>query len=214
MLLPRKVRAMSTQASLKATRNRILAALSAEDVRLLQPHLVPVSLQLRQVLEAPNLPIEHAYFIEHGQLSGQELEQEQTRSRQGRVASGRALSNCRLHRHQPVAPGGAGRRLLQSARHGGAVDQGRQERHQVDAAVMLLLRRQRRPASASCAGLQSRQLHADAGSAGGGQAVVADEPAGRSSSRSAPRSCAMAATSSSRWPRSRCRRNCSRKSCG
>jgi hypothetical protein len=33
---------MSTQASLKATRNRILAALSAEDVRLLQPHLVRV----------------------------------------------------------------------------------------------------------------------------------------------------------------------------
>jgi hypothetical protein len=28
---------------------------------------------------------------------------------------------------------------------------------------MLLVRRQRRPASASCAGLQSRQLHADAG---------------------------------------------------
>ena len=50
---------------------------------------------------------------------------------------------------------------------------------QVDAALMLLIRRQRRPASASCAGLQSRQLHADAGSAGGGQAVVADEPAGK-----------------------------------
>src|SRR5713226_6200603 len=32
---------------------------------------------------------------------------------------------------------------------------------------------------AACAGLQSRQLHADAGSAGGGQAVVADEPAGK-----------------------------------
>ena len=32
--------------------------------------------------------------------------------------------------------------------------------------------------------------------------------------RAAPRSCAMAATSSSRWPRSRCRGNCSRKSCG
>src|SRR5665648_962609 len=43
---------------------------------------------------------------------------------------------------------------------------------------MLLVRRQRRPASASRARLQSRQLHADAGSAGGGQAVVADEPAG------------------------------------
>jgi len=48
----------------------------------------------------------------------------------------------------------------------------------VDAAVMLLLRRQLRPASAPCAGLQSWQLHADAGSARGGQALVADEPAG------------------------------------
>src|SRR5260370_552513 len=43
---------------------------------------------------------------------------------------------------------------------------------------MLLIRRQRCPASASCAGLQSRQLHADAGSARDGQAVVANEPAG------------------------------------
>src|SRR5260370_7727586 len=43
---------------------------------------------------------------------------------------------------------------------------------------MLLVRRQRRPASVACAGLQSRQLHADAGSTGGGQAVVANEPAG------------------------------------
>src|ERR1019366_1562694 len=34
-------------------------------------------------------------------------------------------------------------------------------------------------ASASCAGLQSRQFPADAGSAGGDQAVVADQPAGK-----------------------------------
>src|ERR1019366_3307238 len=39
--------------------------------------------------------------------------------------------------------------------------------------------RQRRAASASCAGLQSRQFPADAGSAGGDQAVVADQPAGK-----------------------------------
>jgi hypothetical protein len=32
--------------------------------------------------------------------------------------------------------------------------------------------------SVACAGLQSRQLHADVGSAGGGQAVVADQPTG------------------------------------
>jgi hypothetical protein len=44
---------------------------------------------------------------------------------------------------------------------------------------MLLVRCQRRPASASCAGLQSCQLQADASPAGGGEAVVADEPAGK-----------------------------------
>jgi len=59
------------------------------------------------------------------------------------------------------------------------MDQGRQERHQVDATVMLLVRRQHRPASAPCAGLQSHKLHADAGSAGGSQAMVDDEPAGK-----------------------------------
>ena len=101
------------------------------------------------------------------------------RGDQGRVAPWRTLSSRWFHRHQPVATGRAGRCLLQQARDVRAVDQGRQERHQVDAAVMLLVRRQRRAASASCAGLQSRQLHADAGYAGGDQAVVADQPAGK-----------------------------------
>src|SRR5450756_239710 len=44
---------------------------------------------------------------------------------------------------------------------------------------MLLVRRQRRASSASCTGLLSRQLHADACPAGGDQAVVADQPAGK-----------------------------------
>src|SRR5450756_664292 len=44
---------------------------------------------------------------------------------------------------------------------------------------MLLVRRQRRASSASCAGLQSRQLHADTGPAGGNQALVVDQPAGK-----------------------------------
>ena len=84
---------------------------------------------------------------------------------------GRGASNGVDVHNTPIAKSaecGAGRRLLQSARHSGAVDQGRQERHQVDAAVMLLVRRQRSASSIACAGLQSRQLHGDAGSAGGG----------------------------------------------
>jgi len=81
----------------------------------------------------------------------------------------------RLHRDQPAAVGRARRRLLQPARYGGAMDQGRQGRDQVDAAVMPALRRQRRAPSAPRAGLQSRQLHADAGDAQGGGAVVTDQ---------------------------------------
>ncbi len=112
------------------------------------------------------------------QLSGAKLEGGAPRGGEGRVAPRRALSARRLHRYQPDETGGTGCCLLQQARHGGTVDQGRQERHQVDAAVMLLVCRQRSAASASHACLQSRQLHADAGSAGGSQAVVADEPEG------------------------------------
>jgi hypothetical protein len=58
--------------------------------------------------------------------------------------------------------------LLQPARHGGAIDQGRQRRDQVDPAVMPHLRYQCRPPPAPCVGLQPRPLHADAGDAEGG----------------------------------------------
>ena len=76
------------------------------------------------------------------------------------------------------APGRAGRRLLQQARHMRAMDQRRQGRDQVDAAVMPDVRGQRRSASASCARLQSRQFPAHAGDARADQGLVADEPEG------------------------------------
>ncbi len=52
------------------------------------------------------------------------------------------------------------------------------ERDQMDAAVVSQVPRQRRPAAASRPGLQSRQLHADAGLAEGDRALVADHAAG------------------------------------
>jgi hypothetical protein len=63
----------------------------------------------------------------------------------------------------------AGCRLLQSAGHGGAVDQGRQARHPVDTVhrssrfTLSQVRRQRCPSPTSRAGLQSRQLPAHSG---------------------------------------------------
>lgn len=45
-----------------AGRNRLLAALPADEIRLLQPSLAEVALNLREVLEAPGKPIFHVYF--------------------------------------------------------------------------------------------------------------------------------------------------------
>src|SRR5271156_1340353 len=59
------------------------------------------------------------------------------------------------------------------------MDQRGQGRGQMDAAVLSLVRRQRRPPSASRARLQSRQLPAHAGDAGADQRLVADEPQGK-----------------------------------
>jgi CRP-like cAMP-binding protein len=52
-----------------SSRNRLLNGLSAADLALLQPDLEPVSLPIRQVLETPNKPIKHSYFIERGLAS-------------------------------------------------------------------------------------------------------------------------------------------------
>lgn len=52
-----------------SVRNRLLAALPPEDFGGLQPHLEPVSLELRHVLLEANAPMKHAYFLEHGIIS-------------------------------------------------------------------------------------------------------------------------------------------------
>lgn len=57
-----------TKASV-SIKNRILAGLSADDLALLRPDLEPIELPLRFVLEAPNTPISHGYFIEYGLAS-------------------------------------------------------------------------------------------------------------------------------------------------
>ena len=47
-------------------RNRLLAALSPGDLGLLQPHLTPITVEVRHVFETPNRPIEHIYFMDAG----------------------------------------------------------------------------------------------------------------------------------------------------
>ena len=47
-------------------RNRLLAILPAEEIALIEPHLEPASLDAGQMIEQPNVPIEHVYFPESG----------------------------------------------------------------------------------------------------------------------------------------------------
>jgi CRP-like cAMP-binding protein len=60
---------MTLETASTFTDNKVLAALSPEDFALLEPHLEPVSLDLRQMLEPANKPIKHSYFLNHGLAS-------------------------------------------------------------------------------------------------------------------------------------------------
>ncbi|HXF54425.1 MAG TPA: Crp/Fnr family transcriptional regulator [Hyphomicrobiaceae bacterium] len=50
-------------------RNHLLASLPPSDRALLEPHLEPVALRIRQRLEWPNRTVPKAYFLEHGLAS-------------------------------------------------------------------------------------------------------------------------------------------------
>jgi len=50
-------------------RNRLLAKISPQDWALISPYLEMVSLKERQVVEVPNKPITHVYFVETGVVS-------------------------------------------------------------------------------------------------------------------------------------------------
>jgi CRP-like cAMP-binding protein len=58
-----------TSSSSTTLRNRLLASLSSAEYALLKPDLESVALAVRQVLETPNTPITHNYFIESGLAS-------------------------------------------------------------------------------------------------------------------------------------------------
>lgn len=58
-----------TLSSNTSIRNRLLASLSPADIGLLEPHLEAIELPVRHVLEIPNKPITHSYFIGRGLAS-------------------------------------------------------------------------------------------------------------------------------------------------
>jgi len=68
-----------------APRNRLLAALPSSDFNSLQPHLEPVSLKLRHVLETPNKRIEDVYFMDSGIASVVAVQARETRVEVGLI---------------------------------------------------------------------------------------------------------------------------------
>lgn len=106
-----------------------------------------------------------------------QLERVAPRGGEGGVARGRAVPTRGLHRDQP-APGRRGRGpLLQRTRDRRAVDQGGQERGEVDPALLPRLRRQPCPAATLRPGVQPRELPSSAGAAEKRRALVADQAA-------------------------------------
>ena len=49
--------------------NQLLTALTSGDIELLRPHLEPRAFALRDVIEEPNRPIHHVYFLDAGVAS-------------------------------------------------------------------------------------------------------------------------------------------------
>jgi len=60
---------MSLATRRESHRNRLLATMPDDDLALLEPLLERVTLKQGYVLEIPNKPIEHVYFIENGVVS-------------------------------------------------------------------------------------------------------------------------------------------------
>jgi CRP-like cAMP-binding protein len=57
---------MATHAAPNEQRNHILAALSSNDLAILQPHLEPVPLGFRERLQSANRQVKNVYFLESG----------------------------------------------------------------------------------------------------------------------------------------------------
>jgi len=98
-------------------RNRLLAKLSPEDWALVAPHLEPVTLKERQVVEVPGKPITHVYFVETGVVSVVAVNQEDHRievgviGKEGMTGVALALGDDRAQHSAYLQIGGNGRRM-------------------------------------------------------------------------------------------------------
>jgi CRP-like cAMP-binding protein len=102
-------------------RNRLLAKLSPEDWALVSPHLETVTLKERQVVEVPNKPITHAYFVETGVVSVVAVNEEDYRievgviGREGMTGVPLVLGDDRAQHSAYMQIGGSARRMPAAA---------------------------------------------------------------------------------------------------
>ena len=108
-------------------------------------------------------------------LSGGQLDHGPTGRGESRAPRRRAVPARRLHRDESPAPQSRRRAVLQQARHGRAMDQGRQAGGALDAAVVSSVPGERGPAAAERARLQPRESVAAAGAADADRQLVADQ---------------------------------------
>jgi len=77
--------AISKPRNSSPSRNQLLAALSASDRALLQPHLQPISMPLLKDMERPNRRIETVYFLDTGIASVVAVQSDGTKAEVGLI---------------------------------------------------------------------------------------------------------------------------------
>jgi CRP-like cAMP-binding protein len=103
--------------SSSSARNRLLAALSKDDRERLQPHLEPIDLEIRKVLEQPNKRIDGVYFLDHGIASVVAVQAKETKveigliGREGMTGLAVVLGNHRSPHSTYIQAAGRGQRI-------------------------------------------------------------------------------------------------------
>lgn len=78
---------VSAPRSSSPPRNQLLAAMSASDLALLEPHLKPIAMAVFKELEKPNRPIDTVYFMETGIASVVAVQPDETKVEVGLIGS-------------------------------------------------------------------------------------------------------------------------------
>ena len=102
-------------------RNRLLAKMSVQDWALLAPHLEDITLKERQVVEVPNKPITHVYFVETGVVSVVAVNAEDHRievgviGKEGMTGTPLVFGDDRAQHSAYMQIGGSGKRIAAPA---------------------------------------------------------------------------------------------------